>query len=251
MTADKISFRLPKEGEVYLAKIAKFEPNSGNLLVHIGSEKGRDKGRVDKSLLEGVIVDGGSHVWVRVKRIQWTKRDGSNNWCPYDLTLVGDPAEAIICSICGHSRHVVPSPRALHYVADQVLTDQFGNGSRKYKAMFGALTPGEFEDSMDDGMFPAVLAAGRELDSEGHDLALATILYPLAGRALVVNARKNIPNPNSQLEITPKPSIRLFLKWRIGRKLAKIDGPTFMRISSLISLYGDAPGKLRLHRPPK
>jgi len=134
-----------------------------------------------------------------------------------DVTKLQYPP--ITCAICSSSDSVYPDSRALHYVADQILTDMFGNGARKYEKVFGKLVPGEFEEGWDEE-FPAVLEASRTLDVTHCDIPKAVSTFPLdAKRVCVESDGKNT-----------KPAIRNRVKWRIGRSLENIDGNTFINI---------------------
>lgn len=124
------------------------------------------------------------------------------------------------CVVCGCKDNIHPDHRALHYVADQVLTDLFGNGSRNYEKVFNQLIPGEFEEGWDE-RFPDVIEASRALDIAHCDIPRAVAVFPLEAKSVCVNPRGK----------KTKPAIRDHVFWRIGQSLKGIDGKIFMNIT--------------------
>lgn len=123
------------------------------------------------------------------------------------------------CLSCGSVDSVYPDCRALHYIADQILTDMFGNGRRRYESVFRHLIPGEFEEGWDEE-FPKVLEASRALDIAPSDIPRAVAVFPL-------HANRRCVDPQGK---KTKPTIRDRVRWRIGRSLVKISGKSFVNI---------------------
>lgn len=212
----KVSFRTtkmnavtPQKGMKCRGRVESVDKNSNSIVRLSPNYKGIVFG---KALTIGKEID--------VEVISMPKE----SWHKYPLKMISEAGSQFPylqverCPVCKLPDHVRPDSRALHYVADQILTSMFGNGCRSYCPSFGKLVPGEFEDSLDN--FPAVLSASRALDD--CDPVRAVIDFPLGATRKILIKDKDEKNH--------KPAIRDYVRYRIGASLASISGDTFTTI---------------------
>lgn len=128
----------------------------------------------------------------------------------------------VFCPSCGSAAAVRPDSRALHYVADQVLTDLFGN---KTSPRFSGVLPhtvGEFNEIVDRD-FESVLEASRALDQGKQGLAKAAVRIPPPA----IDRRSA-----NRTESWRRPTMRDYIRWRVGRALQEqADGDVFLEIA--------------------
>jgi len=114
--------------------------------------------------------------------------------------------------VCGSEASWQPDYRALHYLADEVLTE-FPDGRRhRYDELFAKnCMPGEF-DEIKDLDLGTTLTVGRLLDRK--DIAGAVSLF------------KQAP----ELLCGKKPRASYWLQNRLAAKLPKMSGQDFLRV---------------------
>lgn len=138
--------------------------------------------------------------------------------CSKAVFLKRDDTIPANCPKCGAASPAWRTDyRALHYLADEVLTEFPERGAvHQYDALFGErLVPGEFDEVLDRHL-DATLAASRHLDADNLVDAIAAFEPPPS-------------------DTGTKPRISLWLRKRMLLKLLYMTGDDFIRLSRRVA----------------
>lgn len=123
------------------------------------------------------------------------------------------------CPTCNLSSDFRPDYRALHYVADELLSNfPSKNASSIYDSVFPAtlIMPGQFDDTLNEELYRALLAS-RALDRGDYVAAVSYLL---------------VPEP---IKENSMPTVKEWLTMRVAPVLKHIDGGDFFGIVDRLS----------------